>query len=300
MQTSATTARCALFFAERQVILQEPRERLTVSTEDKDATETLSHPSYEPFPCLKTSGLSPNEINAHFEHLLEESMAIRLAFTSLVSESEASLLRREIDGTNIHDELTVFHHKMLSGPAESTVAVFGFLREYWGFSDYVVLEHIILKLGTPEDRERLEKYQQSLAEFSQRRVFECPVGMFGMSVGESEESVTVKRADKKTILYDTSLNQVKIFSSIFKKEIDVDDGDMRLIGYQREGESLELKFGVLSSSAETIFPLSSEKSEKLVSLGVWFVSCGEYTFQQEQQVTVELEWLLKGHCVFLS
>lgn len=263
-------------------------EASQLSSTDEDTNVFMKPPApLEPFPYLNTSGMSVNERNALSERLLQESLMIRLAFASLVEETKASFLERGINSTKIHDELkssNFVHYKTVTA-VESVEAVVGFLSEYWGFNDYSILEYLILKLGVHDDRESLDKYKQNLAEFARRRLFECPVRMFGLSLGGEEIGVTVKRVDKKTILYDTTLNQIQIFSTILKKEMDIDGSEMRLICYQKEEGSLELQFGVLSSSAKAVFPLSSEKKEKLASLGVWLVSCGEHIFQQELQVS---------------
>lgn len=241
----------------------------------------------EPFPCLNTSGLSATEKVALSERLLQESLTLRLAFASLVSNTEASLIQQEISITEVQDKLKdskFLHHEALAG-VSSIEQVFGCLGEYWGVCDYTILEHLILKFGTHKDRESLDKYQQTFAEFAGRRIFECPVRMFGMSLGGEEVGVTVKRMDDRTILYDTSLNHVRTFSSVLKRVLDVDSSDLRLITYQRDGNSLELEFGILVSLADTVFPLSSEKKEELISLGVWLVSCEDYVFQQQLHVS---------------
>lgn len=277
--------------------VQKNISRQSSTNESTGISETIATTNLpavlEPFPYLNISGLSVNEKVALSERLLQESLTLRLAFTSLVSDTEASLLQRKINAIEIQEELkssNFLHHETVAG-VDSVEEVLGCLGEYWGVCDHSILEYIILKLGTHKERENLKKYQQSLAEFAGRRVFECPVWMFGASLGEAEVAVTVKRMDEKTILYDTTLSQVNIFSAILKREMDVDGSDMRLIAYKKDGSSLELEFGMLASLAGSIFPLSSEKKEKLVSLGVWLVSCDDYIFQQQLQVSTVLDSL---------
>lgn len=263
-----------------------PEESSTNDETEADIPTTPPAP-LQPFPCINTSGLSSDERSALSERLLQESLMIRLEFTSLVSATEASFLQRDVTSTMICNELkssNLLHYKTVAG-FESVGAAMGCLGDYWGVSEHSILEHLLLKLGTHEDCEGLEKYHQDLAEFARRRLFECPVGMFGASLGEAEIALTVKRLDTKTILYDTALNQVQIFSAILKKQMDIDSSELRLMSYQRDGNSLELQFGLLASLADTVFPFSSEKKEKLVSLGVWLLSCGDYTFQHKPQVS---------------
>jgi hypothetical protein len=212
---------------------------------------------------------------------------MRLALASLVSDTETSLMQQKINVTEIHDKLrsSNFLHFETVAETDSIGEIFGNLADYWGICDCSILEHLITKHGTHKDRENLDQYQQNLAEFAGRRVFECPVRMFGASLGEDEVAVTVKRVDSRTILYDTTLNQVRIFSSILKREMDIDGSDMRLVSYQKDGDSLELEFALLASLADAVFPLSSEKKNEMVSLGVWLMTCGDYVFQQTPEVS---------------
>ena len=265
-----------------------PQSEANESTGPPETNTSRNLPAaLDPFPCLNTSGLSANEKVALYERLLHESLTLRLAFASLVSNAETSLIQQEISITEVHDKLKdskYSHHKAIA-EVSSIEEVFGSLGEYWGVCDYTILEHLILKFGTYTDRECLNKYQETFVEFAARRVFECPARMFGTSLGEEEVAVTVKRMDERTILYDTTLNHVRTFSSVLKRVLDIDGSDMRLITYHKDGNSLELEFGMLVSMAETAFPLSTEKKEELVSLGVWLVSCGDCVFQQQLYVS---------------
>lgn len=234
-----------------------------------------------------TSGMSAKEKDSLFERLLQESSEIRLAFTMLESNTTMSLLSsEEVDGTCIHEllkSLNLQHHKILAG-LYSTGEVMGNLNEFWSFFDYGLLEHVVQKFGTPTDRESLDKYKESLAEYSRRRLFECPANI-GSPAKENEKMLVLKRRDRRTFLSDLTLNEVKIFSGIFKKQMDVDKCDMRLISYERDDQSLELRFAILSSVSADLFPLSDDKKEKLEYLDVWLLECEEESFQKDCKVS---------------
>ncbi len=231
--------------------------------------------------------MSAKEKDTLFERLLQESSEIRLAFTMLESNTTMSLLSsKEVDGTNIHDflkSLNLQHYKILAG-LYSTGEVMGNLNEFWSFFDYGLLEHIIQKFGSPTDRESLDQYKESLAEFSRRRLFQCPANI-SSPAKENEKMLVLKRRDRRTFLSDLTLNEVKIFSGIFKKQMDVDECDMRLVSYERDDQSLELRFAILSSVSANLFPLSEGKKEKLDYLDVWLLECEEESFQQECKVS---------------
>ena len=234
--------------------------------------------------------MSTKEKDALFERLLQESSEIRLAFTMLVSNITMSLLSsEEVDVTCIHDHLKSLdlqHYKVLAG-LYSTGEAMGNLNEYWSFLDYGLLEHITQKFGSPTDRESLDKYKESLADYSRRRLFQCPSN-FGPPAKENEKTLVLKRKDRRTFLSDLTLNEVQIFSSIFKKSMDVDDCAMRLISYERDDQSLELSFAILSSVSADLFPLSEEKKEKLDYLDVWLLECEEDSIVRERQVSLSI------------
>ena len=202
---------------------------------------------------------------------------------------EVSLLKNGISGSKIQELLlssdSSAHYGAALDGVENLTAALGILRESWNFIDYGLLEEIITNLGSYKDREHLDGYRKSLAEFAKRRIFECPRGLFGTSLGKAEVLVTIKRVDKVTILYDTTLNQVQIFSVLLKEQLGANSFELRLVDHHKVEDSLELKFAMPSALVEKAFPLSSEKREKLVSLGVWVVSCGDYIFRHEEHVS---------------
>lgn len=252
------------------------------SATDNSITTTTSSAPREPFPYLNTSGLSAKEKEILFEKLLEESVRIRLSFISLLADTEASLRNRRIQTSKIHEDLKssdLHPHNRIAG-LTTIQAIMGQLKEYLNFLDFGLLERIVQKFGTQGDHAGLHAYKQRLAEFAQQRVFECPEGMFGNAcVGDDEEVVKVRGIDTKTSLHDLTLSQVQMFASILRRELDC---DLRLTSCRREEGSLELGFGVLSSAARSVFPLSEERRRKLVSLGVWQVTCGDYIFRETE------------------
>ena len=52
--------------------------------------------------------------------------------------------------------------------------VFLILNDYFSFINYHIIEHIIKKLGTAEDKAKLQKYKEDFNQYAKRRIFECP------------------------------------------------------------------------------------------------------------------------------
>lgn len=245
-----------------------------------------------PFPHVMTSGMSAKEKDTLFERLLEESSEIRLAFTTLVSSTAMSLLERNevISGETICDYLKFLNlpHFDFTARLQSAIEIMGNLNEFWSFLDYYLLELIIQKFGTPTDRDNLKSYKHSLAEYSRRRLFECPAN-FSSPLKENEKALILKRKDRRTFLSDLTLNEVQIFLGILKKHIDVNECDLRLISYERDGDSLELQFAILSEVSTNLFPLSEEKKDKLEYLDIWYLECEDNYYEKDFPVSTSAQ-----------
>jgi len=48
------------------------------------------------------------------------------------------------------------------------------IKDYFSFFNYHVIEHIVDKLGTDQDKDDLHNYKKDFDEYSKRRVYECP------------------------------------------------------------------------------------------------------------------------------
>ena len=48
------------------------------------------------------------------------------------------------------------------------------VNEYCSFFNYHIIECIITKLGTEQDKDNLSKYKEEFIEYGERHVFECP------------------------------------------------------------------------------------------------------------------------------
>ena len=269
-----------------EIVVSDRSSEVNQSSEESK-NEPMNIAIREPFPLLSTSGLSIKEKDSLLEKLMMESMEIRLKFASLVSSITISFLSRDIDVSELTNELKSFG-SLISESVSSIGSVgeaMGMLNECWDFNEYSLLEHLILKFGTSEDHESMEDYKENLGEFSRRRLFECPEGIFGNSENESEETVIMKRLEKGVTPYDVKLKDVQEISSSFRKQMGIRDCDLRLRGVGREDQSLVLTFSVTSSIAAMIFPLLQDKKEMLFSKGIWHVTCGEHVFQQENRVS---------------
>ena len=78
------------------------------------------------------------------------------------------------------------------------------VSEYCSFFNYHIIEFIINKLGTEEDKQKLLKYKEEFTEYGRRHIFECSsevgersdhcVDMF-VALDKSYENCTVRNLD---------------------------------------------------------------------------------------------------------
>lgn len=236
------------------------------------------------FPFMNTSGgLSAKEKEELHEKLLTEFTVIRFKFAELVISTKVSLLSRGISPADILNEAKDFgleHSELLAG-LEDAGAVMGQLNERWGFCEHSLLEHIITKFGTDEDREKLENYKKELSLYSQRRIFECPEGIHGSSVQDDERHVFVRRRDPSIVAQDMTLDDVLSYTSHLRGVMGLRDCNMAMISCGSKDDSLDLTFGISQSLAEKIFPLTQDQQEQVFSMGMEHIMCNEYFFQRK-------------------
>ena len=73
----------------------------------------------------------------------------------------------------------------------TTNKVMSAIKDYCSFFNYQMLEHIINKLGTKQDRENLNKYKEKFNEYAKCCVIECPAIFGKPNEGHTDMIVTL-------------------------------------------------------------------------------------------------------------
>ena len=47
------------------------------------------------------------------------------------------------------------------------------IKDYFSFFNYHVIEHIVVKLGTNQDKDELQNYRKDYDEYLKHRIYEC-------------------------------------------------------------------------------------------------------------------------------
>ena len=245
-----------------------------------------------PFPYLITSGLSQEERDGLMERLVLECANVRLKFCSLTCNFLLSLLSRNVSLSQVSDEvqkfLPFYYDQVFKYRATDVAMAVSLLTNSSNFQFHAIFNHLIDKIGSLDDKDEYQEYSKLLGDFSKRRLFECPDGIFGGSRWDQEDELVVKKRIKGKSIHDVMLEDVSRYVSEFRAEFKVDEFNMRLLSISMEGSHLVLYFALDKGlvNSEACFPLAQERRERLMEVGVWHVSCGEFIFEQRPQVKI--------------
>ena len=241
------------------------------------------------FPYLNTSGRTPEQQERLKIRLCVESENIERNFSHLQSRVYESLRERSVPVDRLVTHLlslrafdpvlkgsqkpalqTFFRELRSAGSIED---VFWVIRDYFSFFNYRVIKHIVVELGTEQDRVELQNYEKEFDEYSKRRVYECPP-VYG-SVSKDDHVDLVVKVD--SVYEEFTVKELEKFqyklSTIFCVS---PQSVLRLC--QVEKGCLQLIFQVPSFVQQEIFPLSTEQESALAAEGVIRLTCGDYQF----------------------
>jgi len=146
------------------------------------------------------------------------------------------------------------------------------IRDHFSFFNYHIIEHIVSKLGTDQDKAELQNYKEEFDRYSKRRVYEC-LPDFG-PVSEADHVDLVVKVD--SVYEQFTVEAVENFLCRLSGILGVSHSALRLC--QVEKGCFHLMFQVPLFVQQEIFPLSSGQKRALVEEGVIQLTCGNYEF----------------------
>ena len=240
------------------------------------------------FHCLNLKDMSEERKQELHQKLYADSEDMMYKFQELFTLTTDSLVRRNVSAKTLARHLEClgqlkptfddcgepdFRHQLPElRESESVDDAMSVVNKYCSFFNYRMVELIIQKLGTEQDKERLAKYKEDFAKYGERHVFECPseVGEI-YEEGQANMFVTLDNSFDKC-----NVNHLSAFVRNLQKILNISDISLRLC---RIGPgSLKLIFQLSLIVQQVIFPLSSDQEAELVCLGVIQLSCGDYQF----------------------
>ena len=247
-------------------------------------------PSYT-FPLLNLKEMDEDEKERLHQRLFAESESMENKFHDLFEATQMSLVERNISVGELLKPLDcmgsikpLYKDAPLpvlgcqlpelrkTGSVDDAVSV---ISSYCSFFNYRIVECIIKKLGTEQDKTNLEKYKAEFSVYAQRHVFECPA-----EVGEIDEDAHANMFVTLDTTYDSyTVSHLYAFVSNLQRVLKIPPMSLRLC---RIGPgSLKLIFQLPHSVQQTTFPLSNDQEVALTNLGVTLLSCGDYLFSRQ-------------------
>ena len=163
------------------------------------------------------------------------------------------------------------------------------VNDYCSFFNFRIIEHIIDKFGTQQDKDNLTEYKKAFNEYaSNRHVFKCPAEVGTITKNDVTMFVTLDEThDNSTVC------ALDLFVSNLREILKIPPGTGLKLCRITPG-SLKLTFQLPVFVAQDIFPLSIEQEIELSNIGVsnlWFI----YQFRGHQN-QVRLMFICH-HCI---
>lgn len=240
---------------------------------------------------LGSAKLSESQLEALKAKLYGDSVSIMFKFQDLFSSLKHSLRKQGIPLKDVISEvcaigafLPVYNRTQQPvlreqlpklQAAQHIEDIMLIINDYCSFFNYEIIEHLILNLGTEEDKQHLQKYINDFRLYAQRKVFECP-----SDLGALTEKGTIKLIVKLDSAYDDcTLNHLQIFKNKLCKILCLsNDGVLNLC--QVEKGCIKLTFQLPNFVPSAVFPLSQIQMRALLDLKILWLLCGEYKFDK--------------------
>ena len=247
------------------------------------------------FPYLNTSGLTPEQQERLKIRLCVESEDIERKFWHLHSRVYESLRERNVPVDRLVTHLlslrafdpvskesqkpllqTFFRELRSAGSIEEVLWI---IKDYFSFFNYHVIEHIVVELGTEQDRVELQNYEKEFDQYSKRRIYECPP-VYGSKSNAGHADLVVK---VDSMYEEFTVKELKKFQCRLSRIFCVTPQSVLRLCQVEEG-CLQLIFQVPSFVQQEIFPLSSEQESALAAEGVIRLTCGDYQFTAKVRI----------------
>ena len=160
------------------------------------------------------------------------------------------------------------------GRAQNMKEIFEVLSDYWSWYNYTLLEDLIQKFGTNQDKERLDEFKDELDEFLNFRAKKPE----SMTFGEGDENschVLLVKVDKNWD--DIPLHQVDSVHNTVADILGLEKRALFLCSVCRG--CILLRFLVPPCVPKLAFPLKPSQKEALETAGVMQLKCERHRYE---------------------
>ena len=242
-------------------------------------------------PFLQLSSSEREELKAMLD---DDVRDVKHQFCFLVTKTRDSLEKRQIPvekyATSIlalgayepvpeeRNKSLLNEHREEIKMATSISEIFNILSAYWNYLNYEILEITIELYGTSDDEQRLERYNEHLQIFCERRIFELSLPENSCSSSNTLSSKQEKVAVKLNVCEDSKCNELLRIRSRIAKILRVKLATLIIDGV--DAGCVQLTLLIPTFVAQEIFPLSNEQMTVLhKDASVIRLECGDYVFE---------------------
>ncbi len=227
----------------------------------------------EMFPFLDVTNLLPAEKDELLYQLRSATIKIKATFSTFVLRLKCSLEERRVSLNDFKFailSLGAFHTDDTEVPIldrDEITAVTEYsevilcLQKYISFFNYEIIEDVVAKFGSDDDKKGWDEYIQEFNAFCKRSIFEVPPSVFSTRP-QTTAKVFCAKCDEKQFTLETVLEVkgkiAKIFNLTFRA--------LKLCSISKG--CVELRFSVPASVSDRIFPISIDQRIALGNIGI--------------------------------
>lgn len=135
--------------------------------------------------------------------------------------------------------------------AQTVMDVFSTLRKYISFFNYEILEQVVVRFGSAEDKTKLEEYLAAFHKFCKRSVFEVPPYVFSQSSRQTTDRVLTVKCTSEVC---TTLENVVMVRRKIALILKIKICALRLCSIEKG--CVQLQFLIPTFIADTVLPVS--------------------------------------------
>ena len=195
-----------------------------------------------------------------------ETEELKSEFVTLVFQLQKSLEKASIPPDDVINMLSGMDPGFIDVLKDcGTIArIFSVMNRYWSFYDYILIKIIINNIGDNRMKDNLKSYIESMKEYCNNRLCDCPINAFGDGKNESSEEVIIKIDDE---LKNLDLRQMSKLRNEIIKHIGIKY--VRLLSID-EG-CVRLSFRTLPQAASCNIMLTADHHDFLFNLNVLII-----------------------------
>ena len=253
-------------------------------------------PSASMFPFLNIQGMSVHDIKRLSSKLHRDFQDINEKYADLTADVRKSLESRITpeELSHILMDLRVFTHlhndsqpmfgdryKELRS-AKNIGEIFEIMRDYGSFFSHNIIEFIVKKLGTDEDKEKLTQYKRDFHEYCKRHIFECPY----FSTKSPKFPDLVMKVDMKALQNQYTLEAQEEFEDRVVTVLGIANHALKLCSLSKG--CLLMTYQIPAAAEDAIRSLKPKQIVDLTQLGIVRLICRGTQVFDSQTVSMNM------------